>query len=124
MTLLQRLAATRPDLVICSDPERVPAAIDAGLNDGVVNTARQVVDPGEPSQVGGIVIADHADVLGHYDRMDSLIEGEEYNAGLFHSGAGFGDDEFFRLHRRVASTILEVIRGPARAREEAAARPA
>jgi hypothetical protein len=72
----------------------------------VVNTIRQVVDPDDRSQVGGFVVADHADVLGHYDRQDSLIEGTPYNAGLFHSGAGFGDDEFFKLYRRVGEAIL------------------
>ena len=70
------------------------------------SACRQVVDPNDRSQVGGFVVADHADVLGHYDRQDSLIEGSPYNAGLFHSGAGFGDDEFFKLYRRVAEAIL------------------
>ena len=72
----------------------------------MINTVRQVVDPDDPSQVGGLVVADHADVLGHYDRQDSMIGGSPYNAGLFHSGAGFGDDEFFKLYGRVAEAIL------------------
>jgi pimeloyl-ACP methyl ester carboxylesterase len=113
---LADLIKRRPDLVICSDRKRIPSRIDAGLNDGVVNTARQLIDPNDPSQVGGFVVADHADVLGHYDRQDSLIEGEPYNAGLFHSGAGFGDDEFFGLYRRVAQAILKTI--PRARREE------
>jgi len=92
--------------VIRSDRSRMPRAMHVELNDGVVNTIRQVVNPDARSQVGGIVVADHADVLGHYDRQDSLIEGNPYNAGLFHSGAGFGDDEFFKLYRRVAEAIL------------------
>jgi pimeloyl-ACP methyl ester carboxylesterase len=104
--LLQDLVKRKPDLVIRSDRSRMPRAIHAALNDGVVNTVRQVVDPDDLSQVGGFVVADHADVLGHYDRQDSLIEGSPYNAGLFHSGAGFGDDEFFKLYRRVAEAIL------------------
>ena len=104
--LLQDLIKGQPDLVIRSDQSRMPGAIHVELNDGVVNTIRQVVDPDDRSQVGGFVVADHADVLGHYDRQDSLIEGTPYNAGLFHSGAGFGDDEFFKLYRRVAEAIL------------------
>jgi len=103
--LLQDLMKRQPDLVIRSDHSRMPGAIHVELNDGVVNTIRQVVDPDDRSQVGGFVVADHADVLGHYDRQDSLIEGTAYNAGLFHSGAGFGDDEFFKLYRRVAEAI-------------------
>ena len=90
----------------------------ATLNDGVVNTVRQIVHPDKPEEVSGFVVADHADVLGHYDRQDSLIEGSPYNAGLFHSGAGFGDDEFFKLYRRVAQAILKTIPG-ARCEEDA-----
>jgi pimeloyl-ACP methyl ester carboxylesterase len=108
---LNDLIEHRRELVVCSDRKRIPSRIRAGLNDGVVNTARQLVDPSDPSQLGGLVIADHADVLGHYDRQDSLVEGEPYNAGLFHSGAGFGDDEFFALHRRVAQAILAAVPG-------------
>jgi pimeloyl-ACP methyl ester carboxylesterase len=104
--LLNDLVRRKPDLVIRSDHSRMPRAIHRELNDGVVNSVRQIVDPKDPSQVGGFVIADHADVLGHYDRQDALIEGSPYNAGLFHSGAGFGDDEFFKLYRRVAEAIL------------------
>jgi hypothetical protein len=57
------------------------------------------------------VVADHGDVLGHYDRQDALIGGKPYNAGLFHSGAAFGDDEFFGVYRRVAEAILKAIPG-------------
>jgi hypothetical protein len=109
--LLDDLLKRRTGLVVCSDRKLIPRRVHAGLNDGVVNTARQVVSPSDPSQVEAFVVADHADVLGHYDRQDSLIEGEPYNAGLFHSGAGFGDDEFFELYRRVARTILKTIPG-------------
>src|SRR5207302_7808572 len=100
-----------PGLVIRSESGAMPASIDLGLNDGVVNTVRQLVDPDDECQVGGFVVADHADVLGHYDRQDALIDGPPYNAGLFHSGAGFGDDEFFGLYRRVAQAILKTIPG-------------
>ena len=78
---------------------------------GVVNTVRQIVNPGRRGEVGGFVVADHADVLGHYDRQDALIGGKPYNAGLFHSGAAFGDDEFFGLYRRVAEAILKTVPG-------------
>lgn len=99
--------AHRRDLVIASPSSLVPERIDLAFNDAIVNTARQLVDA--RSMLGGIVVADHGDVLGHYDRRDALIEGKELNAGLFHSGASFGDDEFFTLYRRVAATILRTI---------------
>jgi len=94
--------------VIRSAESNMPA-ISPTLNDGVVNTVRQIVNPGRREEVGGVVVADHADVLGHYDRQDALIGGRPYNAGLFHSGAGFRDDEFFGLYRRVAEAILRTI---------------
>ena len=84
---------------------------------GVVNTVRQIVNPGRRGEVGGFVVADHADVLGHYDRQDVLIGGKPYNAGLFHSGAAFGDDEFFGLYRRVAEAILKTVPGAHREEE-------
>jgi hypothetical protein len=115
--LLRDLLEARPDLVIRHDDAQMPDLVP-GLNDGVVNSLRQLVHPDRPDEVGGLVVADHADVLGHYDRQDGLVEGREYNAGLFHSGAGFADDEFFALYRRVARAILRTIPG-ARDDEEA-----
>ena len=88
----------------------LPSPVDAALNDGIVNSARQILDPDEPSQIGAFVVADHADVLGHYDRMDEFVDGPPINAGLFHSGAGFGDGPFFELYRLVARAILKAIR--------------
>jgi len=105
---LRTLVHEQPDLVIRSGESHMPA-ISPTLNDGVVNTVRQIVDPGRREEVGGFVVGDHADVLGHYDRQDALIGGKQYNAGLFHSGAAFGDDEFFGLCRRVAQAILKTI---------------
>ncbi len=113
---LRTLVQEHPDLVIRSEEGKM-APISPTLNDGVVNTVRQIVNAGRRGEVGGFVVADHADVLGHYDRQDSLIEGSPYNAGLFHSGAGFGDDEFFRLYRRVAQAILKTIPGAQRVEE-------
>jgi hypothetical protein len=111
--LLRDLLEARPDLVIRRDGARMPD-FSPGLNDGVVNSLRQLVHPDRADEVGGFVVADHADVLGHYDRQDALVEGRSYNAGLFHSGAGFGDDQFFALYRRVGQAILKTIPGERR----------
>jgi pimeloyl-ACP methyl ester carboxylesterase len=113
---LRTLVQEHPDLVIRSPEGRMPT-ISPTLNDGVVNTVRQIVHPGRREEVGGFVVADHGDVLGHYDRQDALIGGKSYNAGLFHSGADFRDDEFFGLYRRVAQVILRTIPGTHRADE-------
>ena len=102
----------RSDVLIKSPLGLIPVSIDARLNDGIVNSARQMVNTADPRELAAIVIAEHADVLGHYDRRDALIPGRVLNAGLFHSGAGFGDDEFFALYRRVAARIVDAMAHP------------
>jgi hypothetical protein len=114
---LRTLVQEQPDLVIRSGESHMPT-ISPTLNDGVVNAVRQIVNPGRREEVGGFVVADHGDALGHYDRQDALIGGKPYNAGLFHSGAVFGDDEFFGLYRRVAQAILKTIPGAQHDEEE------
>ena len=94
----------RSELAINNPIAEMPE-ITPQLNDGVVNSARQIVNL-HKEELAGFVVADHADVLGHYDRQDGLIRGRPFNAGLFHSGAGFGDPQFFELYRRVAQEIL------------------
>jgi pimeloyl-ACP methyl ester carboxylesterase len=112
---LRTLVQEHSALVIRSGESKMPTILPT-LNDGVVNTVRQIVNPGRREEVGGFIVADHADVLGHYDRQDALIGGRPYNAGLFHSGAAFGDDEFFGLYRRVTQAILKTT--PCARREE------
>jgi pimeloyl-ACP methyl ester carboxylesterase len=82
-------------------PKAERFALDASANDGIVNTARQLLPE---AALGGIVVGDHADVLGHYDRID-LSTGKPMNTGVFRSGAAFGDDEFTELYRRVVGAL-------------------
>src|SRR5262249_48796253 len=72
---VRMLVEKHPDLVIRGGKSHMPT-VSPTLNDGVVNTVRQIVNPGRLEEVGGFVVADHADVLGHYDRQDALIGGE------------------------------------------------
>src|SRR5450432_3092073 len=98
------------DGAIVKSPEMgTIVSIPPGMNDGIVTAACQIVHPDRPDELGGLVIADHADVIGHYPRVDPLSSSDggaenrkSINAGLFDSGAGFGDDQFFELYRRVA----------------------
>jgi len=83
---------------------------DERSSDGVVNSIRQLCNPDDPQELAGIVVGDHADVLGHYDRVDALLGGRPLNEGLFRSGSGFGDDQFFELYRDVARVLIESIR--------------
>jgi pimeloyl-ACP methyl ester carboxylesterase len=81
-----------------------PLHIDSEANDGVVNTARQI-DAG--GVYAGLVVADHADVLGSYRRSDAL--GHLIEPGLLTSGAGFGDEQFSKLLALVADGILSLV---------------
>jgi triacylglycerol lipase len=83
-----------------------PPQFDVQVNDGVVNSARQLAEPHRGETFGGILVADHADVLGYYDGVDALVAGPALDESVFRSGAGFSDDHFFELYERVAHCIV------------------
>jgi pimeloyl-ACP methyl ester carboxylesterase len=83
------------------NPRVQPFRIDVGTNDGVVNTARQLLPE---AALGGVIVGDHADVIGDYDRIDIATE-QPMTTGIFRSGASFGDDQFFELYGRIASAL-------------------
>lgn len=97
---VQRIADA-PHALWIRNPRTLAFGIDPDTNDGIVNTARQLLPATEPA---GVIVGDHADVLGDYDRIDIATE-QPMNTGIFRSGAGFGDDQFFELYRRVASAL-------------------
>jgi len=109
--LRQALAESADELLIKAQATELPAEIDAGHNDGVVNAARQLIDPSDRDELAGIVVADHFDVVGYYDRRMWTADADGHErptqvlSGLLHSGSGFRDAEFFELYRRVANTI-------------------
>ncbi|MCL2451093.1 MAG: hypothetical protein FWD17_19275 [Polyangiaceae bacterium] len=77
---------------------------EPSTNDGVVNAMTQILRT-EGARFGGLVMADHGDVIGHYDRTDPLTNGAPINDGVFRSGSGFGDDQFFALYSEVAKAF-------------------
>jgi hypothetical protein len=91
-----------PVIASPSEPPRPAHVFDDTDNDAIVNTARQIA-PG--SRLGAVVYADHADVIGHYDRRDPLRPDQFIKEGVFRSGAYFRDDEFFELYRRIAAIV-------------------
>jgi pimeloyl-ACP methyl ester carboxylesterase len=99
--------------VIKADGIELPHRVDAGHNDGVVNSARQLMDPSAPDELAGIVVGDHFDVVGYYDRSAWTVDAHgheqamELVSGLLHSGSGFGDNQFFELYRSVANVIAD-----------------
>jgi len=103
------------ELLIKSPQVEVATPFDAGFNDGVVNTARQLMDPCDPDELAGIVVADHFDVIGYYDRKMWVVDehGQEQEttavSGFLHSGSGFGDEQFFELYRRVGRVIVRAM---------------
>ena len=54
---------------------------------------------------------DHADVLGDYDRID-IATSLPMNTGIFRSGAGFGNDQFFELGPHRECTLVGAIYSP------------
>lgn len=113
---LQRLqqALSEPPaagLLIRNPAATLPQQLTAEHNDGVVNVARQLIDPYDRQELAGIVVGDHFDVLGYYDRTIWTVNqrGEDQErpllGGLLHSGSGFGDEQFFALYRRIADLI-------------------
>jgi alpha-beta hydrolase superfamily lysophospholipase len=102
--LLNARAAEAMRPLGCAPPVFAPRS-----NDGIVNSARQLLDPGDPSTLGGIIVADHLDVLGYYDGINELVSGPPLNQSVFRSGAGFSDDQFFELYGCVANRIREAM---------------
>lgn len=78
--------------------------ITALASDGIVNSVRQLV-AARSETFGGVVVADHADVMGHYDRLNDPVSQQVVNSGLFHSGARFRCEQFFSLYGQVAKFI-------------------
>jgi len=99
--------------VIMAEGTELPGPLDAGHNDGVVNSARQLINPADSKELAGIVVGDHFDVVGYYDRHTWLRDRdgrEQYPqvlSGLLHSGSGFRDDQFFELYGHVAKVLAE-----------------
>jgi hypothetical protein len=85
-------------------------AFDLTANDGVINAVRQLLmtRAQQAPALAALVIADHADVLGHYDRRSPLAAEVCQQQGLLRSGANFGDDEFFHLWGLVAAHIAAI----------------
>jgi pimeloyl-ACP methyl ester carboxylesterase len=111
--LEQALADKADRLLIKAPSVDLPAELDAGHSDGVVNAARQLIDPSDPDELAGIVVSDHFDVVGYYDRRVWITDehGREQStlvlSGLLHSGSSFRDPQFFELYRRVADAIAQ-----------------
>ena len=91
---LRVLEGASGDKLIKAPETGTIVSIPPVMNDGIVTSACQMVHPNRADEFGGLVIADHGDVLGHYPRVDplsSLESGAEnkktINVGLFQSGA-------------------------------------
>jgi pimeloyl-ACP methyl ester carboxylesterase len=108
------LSSAGPDKIVKNPNARLPT-FDETTNDGIVNSICQLAHPENADELAGIVVSDHGDCLGHYPRVDPLTgDGspdpkKAIHAGLFHSGAGFRDDQFFDLYRRVSYFIRSTI---------------
>jgi pimeloyl-ACP methyl ester carboxylesterase len=112
MLRLREALAEGAARVVVSAHAKAPLHVDAQTNDGVVNSARQLIDPSDERELSAVVVADHFDVLGYYDRSLDVAEpgarepSNDVLSGLLHSGSCFRDSEFFALYRRVGDAIL------------------
>ncbi len=104
-----RLAMAEEDLLI-SNPSAERRELTPRLNDGIVNSVRQLYDPDNDDELCAIVVGDHFDVLGYYPYwvgLDKSGRPEPVQTGILHSGSGFADGQFFELYRRIARVIGE-----------------
>ena len=83
---------------------RSPLTLDGSSNDGICNTLRQLPPGARQSEVAALVLGDHLDVMGYFDRVDPLT-GRERQTSIFRSGAGFRDNQFFELFGSVAARL-------------------
>ena len=85
------------------------------LNDGLVNSARQLVNPTSEEELLAVVVGDHIDVMGYYPRWvtawqgSSAQEQKQLRSGILHSGSGFGDEQFFALFQQIAKSIVSQV---------------
>jgi len=107
-----------PRRVITASAHLLPPQVDAALNDGVVNSARQLVDPTDPDELASVVIADHFDVVGHFDRTLWVTDPKTSEekavpvvSGLLHSGSEFRDNQFFALIDRLSGCLAPLFSG-------------
>lgn len=110
------LNAPPPGCRVIKGPSDAELRVTKASSDGVVNSAHQLLDPDSKEELAGIVVADHADVIGHYDRWElraasggKSIDWSQFKRGLFRSGSNFRDEQFFELYGAVAEELLRVI---------------
>jgi hypothetical protein len=106
----QKLLRQVPSERIIRHPSARVPAFDFTANDGLFNSARQLLMTRihQDQALAAIVIADHADVLGYYDRRSPLSPDVCRQPGLLRCGANFGDDEFFHVWGLVAAHIASI----------------
>lgn len=86
-----------------------PRAVDDRVSDGIVNTTAQWL---EGAALGAVVLADHIDLIGHYERTrltfdhEGRAHEEVVNRGLMSSGSRFGDAELTQLYGTIAERIV------------------
>ncbi len=118
-TLERLLKAIEDEDILIQNPDARPRAMAPEINDGIVNSARQLYDADSEEELAGVVVGDHFDVLGYYPYAGDLIpvdSREPRQAGILHSGSRFTDDEFFELYARVAGVIAGQLEKPMRRR--------
>ena len=112
---LDTIQALIPTEKQISNPDTTLYEITPKLNDGLVNTARQLIHPEDEDELLAIVVGDHIDVIGYYPqwapdcRDDDEEKDIQMRSGILHSGSGFSDEQFFAMLQRIAKAIVSQV---------------
>ena len=101
--VIDRVGAGREVPVVCNPGAVLPRPVDGTISDGIVNTVRQLMRPADLDELVGVVIADHLDVIGHFDKVPDPNCPEDQ--GLIKSGSGFGHDQLRGMCELMAEHI-------------------
>ncbi|TNE45486.1 MAG: hypothetical protein EP343_26590 [Deltaproteobacteria bacterium] len=85
--------------------------VDAKLNDGIVNTARQLANPADPDELVALVVGDHLDVIGYFPQWypasepSDKLQWVQQREGILHSGSGFDEPQLHRMLYAIAGAL-------------------
>ncbi|MDD9944681.1 MAG: hypothetical protein OXU20_26785 [Myxococcales bacterium] len=92
---------------LISHPNAVwPCPVDGRVNDGIVNSVRQLLRPEDDDELLAVVVADHLDVVGHFDKVPRPRHAEDH--GLIRSGSGFSHEQLHAMCALLAERIDSV----------------
>lgn len=105
-------AATQDSSLLIKNEDAYLYGVTTELNDGIVNTVRQLVNPEDPDELVAVVVGDHLDVIGYYPNWSPSSEVSDdknwvlHKDGLLHSGSGFEGPQFHQMIHAIAQALI------------------